>query len=280
MSVCINQLRISIAEDVSLMSDDLSSLQSPEETAPTIMNDWPRPATSMSSHDLDPVSKGPQKSETQLRYLLQMLLEANCLELAAVVSIVLKDALALIRIVNAARAPSSRTEVSANKSVVRRLYRSLKSLESWATNECQGYVSFFNAIQPQLNSLRSFLNLEVESREGSTSPVGNASSASLTQPMGLPPSGRKLSPTAPLLHRSSTSSLRSNPQFRKLTVSKQHSLPSDVTMTEVGNAKKKTSLSVQPEETAKEVENDGDADSVISDVLPEGQDEQAGCFLM
>ena len=37
------------------------------------------------------------------RYLLQIMMEANCLEIASLISVLLKDALALIRIVNAAR---------------------------------------------------------------------------------------------------------------------------------------------------------------------------------
>ena len=60
------------------------------------------------------------------RYLLQLMLEANCLELASIISVVLKDALALIRIVNAARTSSDA------KVTVSRLYHSLKSLEAWA----------------------------------------------------------------------------------------------------------------------------------------------------
>jgi hypothetical protein len=62
-----------------------------------------------------------------VRYLLQLLLEASCLELAAIISIVLKDALALIRIVNAAR-----TSAADSKTCVSRLHRGLTALERWA----------------------------------------------------------------------------------------------------------------------------------------------------
>lgn len=54
------------------------------------------------------------------------MLEASCLELASIVSIVLKDSLALIRIVNAARTSSN------NRTTVARLYHNLKALEAWA----------------------------------------------------------------------------------------------------------------------------------------------------
>merc|ERR1719510_1927225 len=110
------------------------------------------------------ITKGPPKSEVQLRYLLQIMMEANCLEIASLISIVLKDALALIRIVNAARtSPSSPLQTSSHveseqqKVKVSRIYQNLKALEVWAQTECVGYVPFFQAIQPQLNSLRTFL---------------------------------------------------------------------------------------------------------------------------
>ncbi len=63
------------------------------------------------------------------RYLLQILLEASCLEMASVISIVLKDALALIRIVNAARTSMD------SKTCVMRLYKAIKALEAWAHAE-------------------------------------------------------------------------------------------------------------------------------------------------
>ncbi len=64
-----------------------------------------------------------------LRYLLQIMLEANCLEIATVISIVLKDALALIRIVNAARTSGD------SKVCVMRLFKGMKALDQWAQNE-------------------------------------------------------------------------------------------------------------------------------------------------
>jgi hypothetical protein len=63
------------------------------------------------------------------RYLLQIMMEANCLEIASLISVLLKDALALIRIVNAARSTPG------DKTVVTRLYQNLKALEAWAQSE-------------------------------------------------------------------------------------------------------------------------------------------------
>ncbi len=116
-------------------------------------------------------------------------MEANCLELASLISVLLKDALALIRIVNAARSTPE------DKTVVTRLYQNLKALEAWAQSECHGYAPFFQAIQPQLNSLRTFL-------------LQQSKSAQLPTPhrkSSLPPS-RKTSPASTSgLHQSSGS---------------------------------------------------------------------------
>jgi hypothetical protein len=57
------------------------------------------------------------------------MMEASCLEIASVISIILKDALALIRIVNAARSSPD------NNNCVSRLYQSLKAIEAWAQSE-------------------------------------------------------------------------------------------------------------------------------------------------
>ena len=59
------------------------------------------------------------------------MMEANCLEIASLISVLLKDALALIRIVNAARS----TTPDVDKSLVSRLYQNLKALEAWAQSE-------------------------------------------------------------------------------------------------------------------------------------------------
>ena len=71
-----------------------------------------------------------------IRYLLQIMMEANCLEIASLISVLLKDALALIRIVNAARSSGSNSSIEeVDKTVVSRLYQNLKALEAWAQSE-------------------------------------------------------------------------------------------------------------------------------------------------
>lgn len=79
------------------------------------------------------------------------MVEASCLEWAAVVSVVLCDAMAVIRIVNAARSANDAP------SVVRRLYDGFIQLDSYAQHLCTGYRPFLNTIQPQIRSLAKFL---------------------------------------------------------------------------------------------------------------------------
>ena len=129
------------------------------------------------------ISKGPPKSEVQLRYLLQIMMEACCLEIASLISIVLKDALALIRIVNAARSCPLTTpnQVDENqKVVVSRIYQNMKSLEVWAYSDCIGYVPFFQTIQPQLNSLKEFLLQQSVGIHTTTVVPGSSFKTSLT----------------------------------------------------------------------------------------------------
>jgi len=205
---------LSFREDLSVLSEDMSSLigspiEATESASGTQLrlsptSDWSSSQQQTPTNEGGEaifaapadsplvISKGPQKSEVQLRYLLQLMMEANCLEIASLISVILKDALALIRIVNAVRSPPE------DKTAVSRIYQNLKALEAWAQSECHGYTPFFQAIQPQLNSLRTFLlNQSTKTVIGSTSSVSSSSNA-VTSPVSA---GRQLlsSVTSPLM---------------------------------------------------------------------------------
>ena len=150
-----------------MLSEDVASLMSPDEH---FENDWLPSHNSIqdAEYGQELVSKGNPKAEVQLRYvtlflfeiifscqnmylshfkrviesfriiryLLQIMMEANCLEIASLISVLLKDALALIRIVNAARSSGSNSSIEeVDKTVVSRLYQNLKALEAWAQSE-------------------------------------------------------------------------------------------------------------------------------------------------
>ena len=74
-------------------------------------------------------------------------MEASCLEIASVISILLKDALALIRIVNSARSSPD------DKNCVTRLYQNLKSVEAWAQSEWSVTLQLF-VFRPRFRPLK------------------------------------------------------------------------------------------------------------------------------
>ena len=63
------------------------------------------------------------------RYLLQVVLEAGCLEWALIIAVVLRDALAVVRTVNTASMTDTPLEI------VGRMREGLSYLELWAETE-------------------------------------------------------------------------------------------------------------------------------------------------
>ncbi|KAK9497227.1 hypothetical protein O3M35_004585 [Rhynocoris fuscipes] len=102
-------------------------------------------------------SKGSPKSNIQLRYLLQLLTDAGCLQWALLVSILLRDVMAVYRLVNAARSPDQTYES------VSRLKEDLITLLQWSTAECPGYKPFMVAIQGQIGALNKVLASKLRS---------------------------------------------------------------------------------------------------------------------
>ncbi|XP_070196078.1 guanine nucleotide exchange factor subunit RIC1-like [Littorina saxatilis] len=92
-------------------------------------------------------SKGPQQSELELTYVLQIMLEAGCLEWALIVAVVLRDSLAVIRTVNTA----SMTDTPLD--MVARMREGLSYLELWADTQCMGYKPFLHTIKGQISVL-------------------------------------------------------------------------------------------------------------------------------
>ncbi|XP_013137307.1 PREDICTED: guanine nucleotide exchange factor subunit Rich [Papilio polytes] len=96
--------------------------------------------------------RGDHTAHVRLRYFLQLMTEASCVEWALVVAVALKDALAVLRTANAARAH----DVSA--AAVRRLRTAIIDLCAWSDAECLGYKPFMMAINNQVPFLTSIIN--------------------------------------------------------------------------------------------------------------------------
>ena len=119
----------SVASD----NEDVASICSPTVTTAPPVTSVPRHAP---SRDNGHVSRG----QAQLTYLLHTMLEAECLDWACVLAIVLGDTMALVRIISSAR---SSPELGA------RLYAGLTRLP----DQCPQYSGLVTSIHPHLHHL-------------------------------------------------------------------------------------------------------------------------------
>ncbi|KAL7028647.1 hypothetical protein ACKWTF_005937 [Chironomus riparius] len=100
-----------------------------------------------------------QKMEIKLRYLLQLFIEGDCLEFSLLLSIMLLDKAAVVRITNKA--------IRSNSLILcRKLRNGLKDITRWSLYECLGYQSFMLSLKSQISILDNFVI-----REESISPV-------------------------------------------------------------------------------------------------------------
>lgn len=135
-------------------------------------------------------NKGPQQSELELRYLLQIMLEAGCLEWGLLISIVLRDALAVVRTVNTASMTDTPLEI------VGRMREGLSYLELWSDTECVGYRPFFHAIRGQIQVLSKLVEQTPPTLQLSTTPI-ESSPISEEQLSPLPQDIRTLDKESP-----------------------------------------------------------------------------------
>ncbi|XP_074641700.1 guanine nucleotide exchange factor subunit RIC1-like [Tubulanus polymorphus] len=113
---------------------------------------------------LELANKGPQQSEIQLRYLFHIMLEAGCLEWALLISVLLRDVMNVVRVVNTASLTETAIET------VGRMREGLSFLDLWADTECLGFKPFLNTIQNQRQILEKILEQNpLSSRLSSTS---------------------------------------------------------------------------------------------------------------
>ncbi|KAL1129706.1 hypothetical protein AAG570_012650 [Ranatra chinensis] len=96
-------------------------------------------------------NRGSPKADIQLRYLLQLVMDAGCLQWALLISVLLRDAMAVHRVANAARSPDQTYDA------VLRIRDDISSLCQWSSFECLGYKPFMVAIQGQVVALNKLL---------------------------------------------------------------------------------------------------------------------------
>lgn len=104
--------------------------------------------------------KANTQSELQLRYLLQLFTEADCLDWALILALILRDAMAVLRLVSMARSALNNSQLASQAAtieVVTRLRDGLLALSHWAETDCQGYRQFMNVIYGQVGILTKLI---------------------------------------------------------------------------------------------------------------------------
>ncbi|XP_012281300.1 guanine nucleotide exchange factor subunit Rich [Orussus abietinus] len=119
------------------------------------------------------------RAEVQLRYLLQLFLEAGCLGWATILATVLRDAPAMARTIRAAHTPIQSPESTAS------LRDGLLTLTKWSNSECLGYRPFMTSIQGQVSLLcRLVLTKQQEQDQIPESPSPSPAPSSGSNPRG------------------------------------------------------------------------------------------------
>ncbi|XP_052043457.1 guanine nucleotide exchange factor subunit RIC1 isoform X2 [Apodemus sylvaticus] len=92
-------------------------------------------------------SKGPHKSQVQLRYLLHIFMEAGCLDWCVVIGLILRESSVVSQILGIAQSSEMDGEMLQN------IKTGLHAVDRWASTDCPGYKPFLNIIKPQLQKL-------------------------------------------------------------------------------------------------------------------------------
>ena len=121
------------------------------------------------------------RTRAQLTYLLHMLLEAECLDWAGVLAIILRDVMALIRITNSAKNSSGDTGA--------RLYHGFQKLG----DACPQYSQFLTSVRPHILGLAPVSPASVTSGGKTETLARTVTPPSLSRSMSDPGSGGEAS---------------------------------------------------------------------------------------
>ncbi|XP_036064996.1 guanine nucleotide exchange factor subunit RIC1 isoform X2 [Onychomys torridus] len=101
-------------------------------------------------------SKGPHKSQVQLRYLLHIFMEAGCLDWCVVIGLILRESSVVSQILSIAQSSEMDGEMLQN------IKTGLHAVDRWAATDCPGYKPFLNIIKPQLQKLSEITEEQVQ----------------------------------------------------------------------------------------------------------------------
>ncbi|XP_015262959.1 PREDICTED: RAB6A-GEF complex partner protein 1 [Gekko japonicus] len=105
---------------------------------------------------LELASKGPHKSQVQLRYLLHIFMEAGCLDWCAVIGLILRES----SIINQVFSLLQSSEVDGE--LLQNIKTGLYAVDRWASTDCPGYKPFLTVIKPQLQKLSETAEEQVQ----------------------------------------------------------------------------------------------------------------------
>ncbi|XP_044920942.1 guanine nucleotide exchange factor subunit RIC1 isoform X8 [Mustela putorius furo] len=101
-------------------------------------------------------SKGPHKSQVQLRYLLHIFMEAGCLDWCVVIGLILRESSVINQIVLLIQSSEVDGEMLQN------IKTGLHAVARWASTDCPGYKPFLNIIKPQVQKLSELTEEQVQ----------------------------------------------------------------------------------------------------------------------
>ncbi|NWS12092.1 RIC1 protein, partial [Pachyramphus minor] len=105
---------------------------------------------------LELASKGPHKSQVQLRYLLHIFMEAGCLDWCVVIGLILRESSVINQVFSIMQSSDIDGEICQN------IKTGLHAVDKWASTDCPGYKPFLNIIKPQIQKLNEIVEEQVQ----------------------------------------------------------------------------------------------------------------------
>ncbi|NXT53378.1 RIC1 protein, partial [Pluvianellus socialis] len=105
---------------------------------------------------LELASKGPHKSQVQLRYLLHIFMEAGCLDWCIIIGLILRESSVINQVFSIMQSSDVDREICQN------IKTGLYAVDKWASTDCPGYKPFLNIIKPQIQKLSEIAEEQVQ----------------------------------------------------------------------------------------------------------------------
>ncbi|XP_068279803.1 guanine nucleotide exchange factor subunit RIC1 isoform X2 [Nyctibius grandis] len=153
---------------VFLIGDECSTGSATDltETSSMVDGDWTMVDENFSSQSLtqselehislELASKGPHKSQVQLRYLLHIFMEAGCLDWCIIIGLILREASVINQVFSIMQSSDIDGEICQN------IKTGLYAVDKWASTDCPGYKPFLNIIKPQIQKLSEIAEEQVQ----------------------------------------------------------------------------------------------------------------------